>query len=64
MSFYHGKFIPNGTIVANEQHNKVSLLCQEWLINLNDNKVLTEKELSDLLGKHNMSIKDLEVTVK
>jgi hypothetical protein len=29
-----------------------------------DNKVLTEKDLSDLLAKHDMSIKDLEVTVK
>ena len=42
MSVYRGKFLPDETIVANEQNNQVSLLCKEWLIHLNDKNMLTE----------------------
>ena len=42
MSIYRYKFIPNETIVANEQNKKVLFLCKEWLIHLNDKNLLTE----------------------
>ena len=45
MSVYRGKFLPDETIVANEQNKKVSQLCKEWLIHLNDKHLLTEYPL-------------------
>ena len=32
MAIYRGKFIPEATIVANEQNKRVSLLSKEWLL--------------------------------
>ena len=45
MGIYRGHFLPSETIVANEQNKKMSLLCKEWLIHLNDKHLLTEYPL-------------------
>ena len=37
--------MPSQAIVANGQHKKVSLLCKEWLIHLNDKHLLPEYPL-------------------
>jgi len=45
MSISRGRFMPNATIVANDQYKKVSLVCREWLIHLNDKNLFTEYPL-------------------
>jgi len=42
MAIYRGKFLPDATIVANEQNKKVSTMSKEWFLYLNDKSLLTE----------------------
>ena len=42
MAIFRGCFLPDKSIVANEQNKKVSKVCNEWLIHLNDDKLIPE----------------------
>ena len=41
MAIYRGCFLPDKSIVANEQNTNISTVCKEWLLNLDDKKMNT-----------------------
>ena len=43
MSLYRGKFLPDKTIVANENNKNISQVSREWLLHLNDTDILPEQ---------------------
>ena len=42
MAIFRGCFLPDKSIVANEQNKPISKVCNEWLIYLNDDKLIPE----------------------
>ena len=42
MAIFRGCFLPDKSIVANEQNKPVSKVCKEWLTYLNDDKLIPE----------------------
>ena len=42
MAIFRGCFLPEKSIVANEQNKPISKVCNEWLIHLNDDKLIPE----------------------
>ena len=41
MAIYRGCFLPDKSIVANEQNKHISVVCKEWLLHLEDKKFNT-----------------------
>ena len=42
MAIFRGCFLPDKSIVANDQNKPVSKVCKEWLTYLNDDKLIPE----------------------
>ena len=42
MAIFRGCFLPDKSIVANEQNKPVSKVCKEWLLHLQDEKLIPE----------------------
>ena len=42
MAIFRGCFLPDKSVVASEQNKKVSKVCKEWLIYLNNDKLIPE----------------------
>ena len=42
MAIYRGCFLPDKSIVANEQNKNISIVCKEWLLNLDDKNLIPE----------------------
>ena len=45
MAIFRGCFLPKKSIVANEQNKPVSKVSKEWLMYLNDDKLVPEKPI-------------------
>ena len=43
MAIFRGCFLPDKSIVANEQNKPVSKVCEEWLMHLTDDQLVPEK---------------------
>jgi len=42
MAIFRGCFLPDKSIVANEQNKPISKTCMEWLLHMNDNNLIPE----------------------
>ena len=42
MAIFRGCFLPDKSIVANEQNKPISKVCKEWLLHLQDEKLIPE----------------------
>ena len=42
MAIFRGCFLPDKSIIANEQNTTVSKVCKEWFLHLQDEKVIPE----------------------
>ena len=45
MAIFRGCFLPKKSIVANELNKQVSKVCKGWLMHLNDDQIVPEKQL-------------------
>ena len=41
-SIFRGCFLPDKSIVSNDQNKPISKVCKEWLLYLNDDKLIPE----------------------
>ena len=59
MAIFRGCFLPDKSIVANEQNKTVSKVCKEWLLYLNDDNMIPEVPI--FLDKSSLTLQDLHL---
>eukprot|EP00969_Alexandrium_andersonii_P216792 9575055-Alexandrium_andersonii.AAC.1 len=56
MAIFRGCFLPDQSIVANEQNEPVSTVSKEWLTHLNDDKLIPEVPI--VTGKSDIQVNE------